>query len=100
MRTEIENILEGLPFNFLIDNPNKDFADMIVILDVANYFVNDCMIKRSFVQKGDKYFTFDWCFNILSNETVFIESSTVQKHVIVEYIENQVNYLTTIKNAL
>ncbi len=100
MRTEIENILEGLPFNFLIDNPNEDFANMVVLLDMANYFVNDCMVKRSFVQKGDKYFTFDWCFNILSNETVFIESNEVQKQTIVEYIENQINYLTSVKNAL
>lgn len=100
MRTEIENILEGLPYDFLIDNADKAFASIKALYERDTMLIDTCIMRNIYVYKDGAYFLYSWGFDWQENRTIFIETLPVTIEAIKRAFEDKLENINTVLDAI
>lgn len=98
--TEIENILNGFPYDFLVREPDKSYKDLKLIIELKVDLHDGTVYKTSLLRKKDEFFLCTWVFNFVENREVFVEFVPLTREEALQYCDNKISKINTAKDAI
>jgi hypothetical protein len=96
--TEIENILNGIPYNFLVENPDKQYED-IKLIRILQEKVYDGIVHKEAIlmhKERDQFLRCVWALDFVHNKVLFEEINKIDAKDVVLLILKSLNINDTI----
>ena len=72
--TEIENILNGIPYDFLVENPDSKYKNLKLIRILSERINDGVVLKEALlIDKQDQFHRCVWALDFLHNQVIIEE---------------------------
>lgn len=88
--TEIENVLNGLPYDFLIRNPDESYKDLKLVIELNVQLFEGTIAKYCLLQKNNEFYFCTWLFNFLTGREEFVEFVPITEEEALNYCNNKI----------